>query len=76
MVNTCTVIGVNGGLLRTSTSCDGSSSSTLYVDCSNVTVIAIKSMIILHYKHTINNNNNDDEILVVSSNVCSVFPQV
>ena len=38
---TCTVISVDDGLLRTSTGCVGpSSSSTLYVDCSNCTVIA------------------------------------
>ena len=40
---TCTVISVDDGLLRTSTGCTGlSSSSALYVACSNVTTAAIE----------------------------------
>jgi len=41
MLSTCTIISVDDGLLKTSTGCAGpSSSSTLYVVCSNVTVTA------------------------------------
>ena len=40
VLNTCTVKEVDDGLLRTSMGCDFS--TTLYVDCSNVTEIAIQ----------------------------------
>ena len=44
---TCTVISVDGGLVRTSTSCTSLSSSlTLYVDWLNVTVVAKQGRLI------------------------------
>ena len=47
VLNACTVISVDDGLLRTSISCaDPSSSSTLYVDCPNCIVQTIDKVIV------------------------------